>query len=110
MASNVTRILPVSPDVDERRSNARLVVLVARASIRKISEQPADAVLIDLSVYGCKIESPLDHETGERIWLRFSGANPIHATIVWAEKGYAGCRFDEAIENSLFRSLTLAMS
>ncbi|AYJ85628.1 PilZ domain-containing protein [Sphingomonas paeninsulae] len=110
MASNVWRILPVLPGMDEKRSAPRLVVSVTRASVRKITEQPAEASLADLSIYGCKIESPLDHDAGESVWLRFVGANPIHATIVWNEKGYAGCRFDEPIENSLFRSLTQSMT
>jgi hypothetical protein len=110
MASNVWRILPVLPGVDEKRSAPRLVVSVTRASVRKVSEQPAEASLVDLSIYGCRIESPLDHDVGEPVWLRFVGANPIHATIVWSEKGYAGCRFGEPIENRLFRSLTQSMA
>jgi hypothetical protein len=109
MASNVRRILAAKPDTDERRTASRVLVSVARASVRKISEQPSDASLVDLSIYGCKIKSPLDHDAEERIWLRFSGANPIHATVVWTEKGFAGCRFDDPIDNSLFRSLTLSM-
>lgn len=110
MASSVRRILPVMPDTDERRTESRVVVSVGRASVRKISEQPAHAALVDLSIYGCKIRSPLDHAADERVWLRLAGTTPIHATVVWTEKGLAGCRFDDPIDNSLFRSLTLSMN
>jgi hypothetical protein len=107
MASNVRRIYATPEHRDNRRSSPRVVVTVTRASVRKISEQPSDASLKDLSIYGCRIETTLDHKAGEHVWLRFAGANPVHATIVWFDKGVAGCRFEVPIANSLFRSLTL---
>jgi hypothetical protein len=109
MASNVRRAYAPSNIADERRSASRLVVGITKVSVRKISEQPAEASLGDLSIYGCRIKSSLDHNPGERVWLRFTGMNPVHATIVWSENGYAGCRFDVPINNSLFRSLTLGL-
>ncbi|WP_293884287.1 PilZ domain-containing protein [Sphingomonas sp.] len=107
MVSNVQRLEAPLIDPINRRSSPRVSVLVAQASVRKFSEQPTEAVLGDLSIYGCRIQSPLEHSANERVWLRFSGTNPIHATVVWSDKGFVGCRFDVPIANSLFRSLTL---
>jgi hypothetical protein len=107
MAGNVRRISLPSTDTDERRSSPRLAVGVTKVSVRKLSEQPAEASLGDLSIYGCRIKSPLDHNAGERVWLRFVGMNPVNATIVWSDNGFAGCRFDVPIDKGLFRSLTL---
>ncbi|CAN5194141.1 hypothetical protein BH09PSE3_BH09PSE3_00980 [soil metagenome] len=107
MASDFGRISAATTKSENRRRSPRLSASVGTASVRRISEQPTEAVLGDLSIYGCRIKSPLDHRAGERVWLRFAGANPVHATVVWWENGFAGCRFDVPIANALFRSLTL---
>jgi hypothetical protein len=107
MASDFERFSATATNPNSRRRAPRLPAQAATASVRRISEQPVEARLGDLSIYGCRIKSPLDHAAGERVWLRFNGTNPVHATIVWCENGLAGCRFDVPIANALFRSLTL---
>ena len=104
MATNIARIRFPSP-VEQRRE-PRLPVVISRATVRKTSQHPVDAVLHDLSVYGCRVASQVTHRANDRIWLRFTGTSPVAATVIWSDGQFTGCRFDEPIANSLFRSLT----
>ncbi|MBA3897004.1 MAG: PilZ domain-containing protein [Sphingomonadaceae bacterium] len=97
----------VDPALVEQRRGPRHRVRITRATVRPDGEAPLDAILHDLSLYGCRIRSPVGHLTGEQVWLRFQGSVPIAATVVWSDAKFAGCRFDAPIEKSLLRALTL---
>ena len=77
--------------------------------MRKPGTAPLDAVLHDLSVYGCRLATPADYAPEERLILRLDGGSPIEAAVVWCKDGFIGCRFDEAIPRSLVRDLTLTI-
>ena len=91
----------------EQRTAPRHRVAMKRASVRKHGTCAAEASLEDLSIYGCRLASPSEHVAGERLWLRFLGGRAVAASVVWAEHGLIGCRFDAPIERSLARFLTL---
>ena len=110
MATRATRFRVIEPASLDARKTARHVVAIGRATVRQLTRDPADATLHDLSKFGCRLASPLDHETGERVWLRFKGSNPIASTVVWAEGGMVGCRFEAPIEGALVRSMILAVA
>ncbi len=97
----------VAPARIEDRVTDRHPVLLQRASVRKHASKPVEARLVDLSVYGCHLDTDDIHNIGERLWVRFAGGNPIAATAIWCEGGRLGCRFDDVIDRDLFRSLTL---
>lgn len=107
MASKMTRYQPAAPALVEQREAQRRPVFITRASVRRHKQAPAEAALHDLSAYGCRIAVSEEQQTGERIWLRFQGGMPVAATVVWSKDGLSGCRFDEPIERSLVRALTL---
>ena len=44
---------------------------------------------------------------GDRVWLRLAGNETIGATVVWSEGDRLGCKFDNNLDRSLFRALTL---
>lgn len=97
----------VAPARIEQREVVRHAVLLQRATVRRHAKQPSEAKLVDLSVYGCRLLIEGSYKIGDRLWLRFSGGNPIGATAVWLEGDRLGCRFDEALDRALFRELTL---
>ena len=97
----------VSPARIEQRDVVRHPVLLQRATVRRHSKVAQEARLVDLSIYGCRLMTDASFKLGERLWLRFSGGNPICATAVWFEGDRLGCRFDEALDRALFRELTL---
>jgi hypothetical protein len=97
----------VAPARLDQRGAVRHPVVIKRASVRGHGRQPLEAVLDDLSVYGCRIAVDAAFKTGERLWLRLAGGKAIGANAVWYEDGKLGCRFDEPLDRDIFRSLTL---
>ena len=90
----------------ERRRADRETVVVTRATARGQGEHPGAAVLLDLSIYGCRLTTAADRAPGTRLLLRLEGGWPIPATVAWAEGGRMGCRFDEPIANEVMRRFT----
>ncbi len=109
MASRISKISKIPAATVDKRRAPRHTVRISRATVRQHGETAADAILHDLSIYGCRVMSVIGHQDGERVWLRFQGTAPVAATIVWTDDKFAGCRFDEPIPNSLLRSLTLGI-
>jgi PilZ domain len=104
MTSQYRRVAPARL---EQRDVFRHPVLISRTTMRRNAAQADEAKLIDLSIYGCSLEADHIVKAGQRLWLRFSSSAPIAAKVIWCEGGKLGCRFDEAIDRNLFRSLTL---
>jgi hypothetical protein len=98
----------VEPARLEQREVVRQPVLLQKATVRRHAAQPREALLADISVYGCRLITDATFKLGERLWIRLHGRNPVGATTVWTAKGLLGCRFDEALDRSLFRELTLS--
>jgi hypothetical protein len=102
------RVADTAP-VEQRRERRRPVA-IAVASVRHAANEPQDATLKDLSIYGCRIESRGDHRAGQSVRLRLNGSAPVPAKVVWSADGVAGCRFDEPIDRALLRALVLTMA
>jgi hypothetical protein len=97
----------VEPARIEQRAVERHMVKLHRATVRGHGRQGVDAELIDISVYGCRVSADPKFKAGDRLWLRFANGQPIPATAVWTDNAAMGCRFDEQLDRSLFRELTL---
>lgn len=90
----------------ERRRAIRETVAVSHATVRGLGDAPDDAVLLDLSIYGCRLATAAAHAPGAALWLRLDGGWPIAATVAWADGERVGCRFDEPIANAVMRRFT----
>jgi hypothetical protein len=99
----------VEPARIEQRAVVRHTVLIKGASVRRHGRQPIEAELDDLSVFGCRVAVDGTFQSGDRLWLRFAGGQPIPASAVWYDGGKLGCRFDQRLDSDLFRSLTLVL-
>ncbi len=77
--------------------------------MRGVAQEPIEALLKDVSLYGCRLESGVEHPADEAIWLRLNGSMPIAARVVWSRDGTIGCRFDSPIERALLRSLMMRL-
>jgi PilZ domain len=104
MTSQYRRVVPARL---EQRDAIRHPVSISRTTMRRPTAKIDNARLIDLSIYGCSLEVDDIVKSGQRLWLRFSCSAPISSTVIWCEDGKLGCRFDQAIDRDLFRSLTL---
>ncbi|MGK6356883.1 PilZ domain-containing protein [Sphingomonas sp. DT-207] len=109
MATRLSQYRSVGPALVEQRAAERHRIIVSQATLRSHSEEPVEATLHDLSVYGCRLACSTEHQQGERLWLRLKGTVPVAATVVWNDGNHIGCRFDAPIERSLMRSLTLVI-
>lgn len=109
MATKFSQYRKPAPALVEQRAEPRLRLIVTRASVRRHGKTPIEAVLHDLSSYGCRIATPVTTDQGERLWLRFDGRMPIAASVVWCAEGMIGCRFDTPIERAVMRALTLRL-
>lgn len=109
MATRVSQFRTVTPALVEHRRAERFTVTITRATVRKQGGAPVEATLHDLSVYGCRLETPATYGSDERLWLQLNGSLPIGAVVVWCKDGFIGCRFDEAIPRPLVRELTLTI-
>jgi hypothetical protein len=98
----------VAPARIEQRDAPRHAVLLERVTVRKRRLPAIEAQLSELSAYGCRIATDQNFNSGDRISLIVADSSPIYATAVWCADGLVGCRFDEAIDRDLFRSLTLS--
>lgn len=109
MATRLSQYRTVGPALVEQRSEPRHRITVTRATLRKQGNPSIEAILRDLSVYGCRLACTAVHSEGERVWLRLKDSLPISATVIWNNGDHIGCRFDAPIERSLMRSLTLVI-
>jgi hypothetical protein len=109
MATRASQFRSVGPALVEQRGMPRHSVVVTKSSVRNQGGRAAEALLHDISLYGCRFAGRLNHAPGDRLWLRFEGSMPIAATVVWNDGAYIGCRFDETIDRGLLRSLTLVI-
>ena len=91
----------------DQRAAPRHKVQVTRATVRQMGHSPIDAVLMDLSIFGCRVCSDENFEKDDRVFVRFDGSLPIAAQVIWSDNGETGCRFDKPLERSLLRSLIL---
>ena len=109
MALASTQYRKVAPARIDQRAIPRHPVLLQRATVRRHGKQPVEAELVDLSIYGCRLSCEQRIEPDVRLWLRLSGSQPVAATTIWSEGAVLGCRFDEPLDRTLFRALTLVL-
>ncbi len=109
MATKFSQYRTVAPALVEHRAAERHRCVVTRATVRKKGNAPVEAMLHDLSIYGCRLACRAAYERGERLWLQFRDELPIAATVVWNDDAHIGCRFDAPIERNLVRALTLVI-
>ena len=109
MATRTSQFRAATPALVEHRRAPRYPVTVTRATVHAAGAEPLDAVLHDLSIYGCRLATPVDYAPDERLTLRLDGGAPIEAAVVWCRDGFVGCRFDRAIARDVVRDLTLTI-
>jgi hypothetical protein len=102
-----SRYRAVKPALIEQRKVYRHPVEIQPATVRQHGKAAKTGQLIDVSIYGCRISINSRFAEGSRLWLRFEGSHPIAATAMWCRDGHVGCRFDERLDQVLFRGLTL---
>lgn len=91
----------------ERRRELRHRVLVSGGAPSQAGDDPTECVLLDLSIYGCRLQSSADYAPGDSLRLRLAGWPAVDGEVVWIRDGLIACRFDDPISREMLRSLTL---
>lgn len=109
MATKFSQYRAVTSALVEQRAAPRHRILMTRATLAKRGNKPIEAMLHDLSVYGCRLACAAAHAAGDKVWLMLHGDQPVPATVVWNDGAHIGCRFDDPIARSVVRQLTLVI-
>lgn len=111
MTSQYRKVEPAR--IDQRGMVRQPVELHRRVRCRR-SEKRVEGCLADISIYGCRVnldngeaDDPVRIKVGERVWLNLGNSAPVGATTIWCDGDMVGCRFDNSLDRTLFRQLTL---
>ena len=94
---------------NDQRVAPRFRLPPTRALLRCAGGSVTDALLHDVSIYGCRLEAGASHEAGDRVSVQLANGAPIPAKVVWNAQNRIACRFDDPIARSLMRSVTLRL-
>ncbi|QTD56588.1 PilZ domain-containing protein [Parasphingorhabdus cellanae] len=108
MALKSTRYRKVEPAALNRRTTPRHEVYVSSASLKRNGNMSIAATLLDISIYGCRFEADAVFKEGEKVTVTVDEHAPFKATLVWQKTKQAGCRFADALDTEILRTLTLA--
>ena len=102
-----TRYRKVEPAALNRRAVPRHKVEVTSVSLSGKKKYAVPASLVDISIYGCRLEIDSDLSEGEEIRVSFATFASVAATIIWKKANEAGCRFADSIDPHMMRTLTI---
>ncbi|UIJ44045.1 PilZ domain-containing protein [Sphingomonas cannabina] len=108
MASKAVHMADEAAPV-ERRAARRVPTPISCVSIHRVMGEPREAILRDLSIYGCRIEGDRPRKPGASVQLSLDGSDPVAARVVWRDGAMMGCRFDTPIDRSLLRAIVLKL-
>jgi hypothetical protein len=84
------------------------VPLAAKVGIRRSGSHGYRVRVFDASPEGCKIEFVERPTTGQRVWARFDGLEPLGATVRWAEGHIGGVQFERPLHEAAFQRVVSA--
>jgi len=102
-----TRYRKVEPAAINRRAVPRHEVEVTSVSLNAEKSKSIPASLIDISIYGCRLELDANLTDGEAVEISIATFTSIAATIVWTKDDQAGCRFVDSMDPQMMRTLTI---
>ena len=108
MALKSSRYRKVGPASLSQRSTPRHTVAISSASLERKGNMSIAATLLDISIYGCRFEVDAVLKEGEKVVVTVNEHEPVNATLVWQKTKEAGCRFVDALDTEVLRSLTLS--
>jgi len=61
--------------------------------------------VVDLSVFGARLQTYSSLRIGSMIWLTLPQIGQVAATIIWADDFVAGCQFQTPLDKDAFEAL-----
>ncbi|WP_420145754.1 PilZ domain-containing protein [Sphingobium sp.] len=91
MSSAIQAKLLTNRRASDRRDVQRM------STMRTEAQVPADIIINDLSVGGCRISGDLDLALDDRVTIGLPGLGARPAHVVWAKDGSTGLLFDQVL-------------
>jgi hypothetical protein len=73
--------------------------------VREQGKPGIEAIVLNISESGCRLDSRAELEEGTRVWVRLPGLEPWEARVVWTRGGSAGCRFAQPLHPAVVQRL-----
>lgn len=99
--AHVAELILVS---DQGRRAARRRLVNFSASVRDGATRSLKIRVADLSTTGCKLESDVQLQTDQEVWIKLTGMEAVRAHVIWNDDGQAGCKFSIPIDPSVLES------
>lgn len=106
MALKSTRYQKVKPAALNRRVTARAKVNLSGAAVKRGKKNQIKASILDVSIYGCRLELDAIFSEGEKVQIHLADKNIIDAKVIWQKAKEVGCRFEDAISPQNMKALT----
>lgn len=84
------------------RRSARVPV-VAEVQLRRTGATNYRVNILDLSIYGCRVEFVERPRLDERVWIKFDQLHALEAVVCWTENFFAGLEFATSIHPAVLQ-------
>lgn len=89
-------------DSDKKPRKAERVPLRADVDFRRAGDHRYRVNILDFSPEGCRMELPVNVETGDTIWISLPGLESIQAEVCWVKEWTVGVEFSRPLYPSVF--------
>ena len=89
-------------DSDKKPRKAERVSLRADVDFRRAGDHRYRVNILDFSPAGCRMELPVNVETGDTIWISLPGLESIQAEVCWVKEWTVGVEFTRPLYPSVF--------
>ncbi|MBV7256715.1 PilZ domain-containing protein [Pacificimonas sp. WHA3] len=86
--------MTIVSEVVKRDARAKIL----RAGVVRSGSFERKVIIRDVSESGAMIQSDVEFEKDEEVWLEFSGMTPIRSIVRWASDNRYGIQFERRIE------------
>ena len=89
-------------DSDKKPRKAERVSLRADVDFRRAGDHRYRVNILDFSPAGCRMELPVNVETGDTIWISLPSLESIQAEVCWVKEWTVGVEFARPLYPSVF--------
>jgi hypothetical protein len=87
----------LAPGISQKERVSPRVPIEFGAGLRQRGGAGVSVHIMDLSTHGFRIETHLDLQQGQEIWLRLPGLESSAAHVCWVSGYVAGCAFEHPL-------------
>lgn len=93
------------PATTLERRRGRRIALGLSATVRQQRHGRAIVHIVDMSVFGCRLELPCGALAEAWVWLSVAGLETQYCRVAWQEKEFAGLEFAAPLRDAVLENL-----